>query len=438
MLPPKLAPPPKFKPLRGSGPNRNPGAPTAGAVHIRASVGKGGANAKADVKGVQIALNATPAALGGASQSLAVDGFIGPKTLAAITHFQETWLTVKDSRCDPGGPTLGLLNAMVGVGDALPPGAATANASSGRILKRPGPRPLTDNERRQIADAEMRQFVVDHHHMGLVYRWLLTTLRVVSAAQRHIVRLQALPHGASLPATALGDHERAAFLLMAKTFKLSERKPPEAAAAAALIDTIFRRSTLLVSHRVHRPPIASPAPPQGIQFICLFAYPPADALGYTVEGGLHFQPGPSGHFNAFIKPGQVLPERFERIYLTPMFDDINSDLQRLTMIHELAHNVGGKEGTPSGIDEFATVDRPAVWKALSPFKRLHTADSYGFFATECNIGTDTAVVRCLTTADAVGEWPKVTTSFIAPEPVIAMPPASNPAAAKLQFPADFT
>jgi hypothetical protein len=266
-------------------------------------------------------------------------------------------------------------------------------------------------------------------------------LRVVDAAQRHVTRLQVLAPGASLPASALNDADRRAFLLVAKTFKLHERQPRDAAAAVARVDSILRQSMVLVSQRVHRPPIVSPAPTATSPlFVCLFGHPAhiPPALGYTVAGGLHLGPGPSGSFNPFIVPGQVLPERDSRIYLTPSFDGLNSDLQRLTMIHELAHNVGGKAGSAGEVQELAVVDNQAKYKGLNSFQRLHTADSFAFFATECAIGTMTAIINALTTIDTIGEWPKVTTSFLAPEPVIELPPASNVAAAKFAFPAGFT
>ena len=47
---------------------------------IAASVGKGGANKKADVKLIQAFLNSTPPDEGGPTLLLAEDGLIGPKT----------------------------------------------------------------------------------------------------------------------------------------------------------------------------------------------------------------------------------------------------------------------------------------------------------------------------------------------------------------------
>lgn len=426
--------------LRGGGTAVH--GPVPGAVQIEHSVGKGGVNRRDDARALQIALNAVPESLGGAGESLAVDGLVGPLTIHAIGAFQERWLEVRDARCDPDGPTLALLNAMAGVGDALPPGTAAAAARTPIIAAKPAkhhsPSPA---ELARIQAAELRQFVVEHHHTSIVLRWLFTALRVNDAAERHVRRLRGLAHGATLPASALGDEERCSFLLVAKTFKLHEHAVAAAEAGIRRVDSILRQSMLLINRHIPRPPVVSPAPEtKGPLFVSLFGLPPhvPAALGYTVEGGLHLAPGPSGFFNRFVVPGRVVAERNERIYLPPAFDDINPDLQRLTMIHELAHNVGGSPGQRSGVDEIGTVDRPVKWKGLSSFQRLHTADSFGFFATECNIGTERAVTQSQSTMDAIGEWPKVTASFAAPDPVIALPPSSNPEAAKFNFPAGFT
>ncbi len=443
--------PPRVVVLRGDGAVIH--GPVPGAVTIKGSVGQGGANSREDTKAVQIALNAVPDALGGGGDSLAVDGLVGPLTIGAIKTFQSRWLTILDGRCDPTGPTLGLLNAMPGVGDALPPGTATAAAVSGAPnsvvgakpgkKKKPGP---SAAELTRIRAAEELQFGVDQHHMGIIFHWLIVALRVNDAAQRHVSRLRALGTGGTLPAAALTDEDRSSFLLVAKTFKLHERAVGAAAAGVARVDSILRQSMLLVNqHLPPRPFVVSP-PPDGRKplFVCLFGTPPqaitpvGSVLGYTAVGGLHLQPGPSGFFNPFIKPGVVLPERNDRIYLPPAFGSLNTDLQRLTLLHELAHNVGPAPGQ-GAVGDIANVDQPAKYKALSSTQRLREADSYGFFATECNIGTEHAVERSGSTLDAIGEFPKVTSFFPSPDPVITLPPPGHPQAAQLNgFPGGFS
>ncbi len=103
--------------------------PIPEAVAIRASVGQGGANNSADTRAVQIALNAVPATPGGAGDSLAVDGLVGPLTVGAITRFQNADCRIKGGRCDPRGPTLALLRAGV-----LSEVQADAQSGPGNVL----------------------------------------------------------------------------------------------------------------------------------------------------------------------------------------------------------------------------------------------------------------------------------------------------------------
>lgn len=73
---------------------------------VGASVGVGGSNQAADVKCVQTLLNRVAASEGGPAPLLAVDGWIGPKTVAAIRAFQTARFGWDDGRVDPGGPTI--------------------------------------------------------------------------------------------------------------------------------------------------------------------------------------------------------------------------------------------------------------------------------------------------------------------------------------------
>ena len=77
------------------------------ATGIRSSVGRGGVNARADVSTVQTLLNGKIKQIAPLA-SLAVDGVIGPKTIAAIERYQKTVVgfPVPDGRIDPGGKTI--------------------------------------------------------------------------------------------------------------------------------------------------------------------------------------------------------------------------------------------------------------------------------------------------------------------------------------------
>ena len=79
---------------------------------ITGSVGRGGRNyPAADVMTVQYLLNCVPASQGGPTPELAVDGAVGPKTIAAIERFQRANTGACDGRVDPGGATLHALQA---------------------------------------------------------------------------------------------------------------------------------------------------------------------------------------------------------------------------------------------------------------------------------------------------------------------------------------
>jgi peptidoglycan hydrolase-like protein with peptidoglycan-binding domain len=77
---------------------------------IRSSVGEGGRNIQQDVGIVQYLLNVVRRRSG--AEPLAVDGIVGPKTLAAIREFQQSNSLVVDGRVDPGQATISLLNGM--------------------------------------------------------------------------------------------------------------------------------------------------------------------------------------------------------------------------------------------------------------------------------------------------------------------------------------
>lgn len=83
---------------------------------ITASVGRGGINARADVREVQRALNIWLGREG--RPALPVDGDAGPRTIAAIEEFQARVLGIArpDGRIDPGGRTWRAL-----IVDAPPP-----------------------------------------------------------------------------------------------------------------------------------------------------------------------------------------------------------------------------------------------------------------------------------------------------------------------------
>ncbi len=88
--------------------------PPAPGIAIDGSVGRGGRNLPNDVRTIQAALNNVSSADGGPTLKLAVDGFVGPLTIAAIEKYQTRKLGWADGRIDPDGPTIHALNGQSG------------------------------------------------------------------------------------------------------------------------------------------------------------------------------------------------------------------------------------------------------------------------------------------------------------------------------------
>ncbi len=80
------------------------------AISISASVGSKGANRYDDVVTVQRLLNCVPPLEGGPSPAIAVDGLVGPRTIGAISRFQQHQFGWADGRVDPGQRTITKLN----------------------------------------------------------------------------------------------------------------------------------------------------------------------------------------------------------------------------------------------------------------------------------------------------------------------------------------
>jgi hypothetical protein len=266
-------------------------------------------------------------------------------------------------------------------------------------------------------------------------------LRVTSAASRHVQRLRDLGAG-SLPANERASPERTSFLLVAKHFLLHEARLDQATAALGKIDAVYRRSMLVLNDRLPRQPsdLPAPSPPaRGLLFVCLFLQPRgsvAKAAAYTgAAGGLH-DPGPNGRWIPGQTPGKWVAERREAIYLTPPFDTESSNLQRLVLIHELAHLTGPVDSLPHAILDPAYVYEEPKYQRLPATRRLDNADTWAILALELGIGTHGALTEAQTSANTVPIWPRVNASFVE-EPNFDMPPPGHPAAAGLAFPGGF-
>jgi peptidoglycan hydrolase-like protein with peptidoglycan-binding domain len=71
---------------------------------LKSSVGRSGANQPNDVRIVQTLLNDWRGK--NKRGPIAIDGYVGPETIDAITDFQRTATGIVDGRVDPGGPAI--------------------------------------------------------------------------------------------------------------------------------------------------------------------------------------------------------------------------------------------------------------------------------------------------------------------------------------------
>ena len=85
-------------------------------------VGYGGRNDPQDTRLVQTLLNLVPTARGGPTARLAVDGLVGPRTVAAIQRYQASNTRICDGRIDPAGPTIRALISWLNGAGMLPEG----------------------------------------------------------------------------------------------------------------------------------------------------------------------------------------------------------------------------------------------------------------------------------------------------------------------------
>lgn len=102
---------------------------------IEKSVGRGGTNAKPDVRFVQRMLNNAGMLPG--TPLLMVDGIAGPKTTSSIESYQRRQGLLTDGRVDPSGPTVKrliqafLATLVLGMVYRPPPGSIPEPLSTG-------------------------------------------------------------------------------------------------------------------------------------------------------------------------------------------------------------------------------------------------------------------------------------------------------------------
>ncbi|MGV9938529.1 peptidoglycan-binding domain-containing protein [Streptomyces sp. NPDC003401] len=123
---------------------------------LRQPVGSGGTNSKPDVAYAQLMLNDWRGR-NGVSPLLDVDGSVGPRTIGAITFFQQRVTGIVDGRFDPGGPGVGALES--GHFDSLTSQASVTSSMEQREFEQEEEAPLLES----LAEA-------GRDHLSSVYR----------------------------------------------------------------------------------------------------------------------------------------------------------------------------------------------------------------------------------------------------------------------------
>ena len=294
-------------------------------VTIRAAVGAGSPprcmNFADDVRTIQSALNRFTPLNGGPEPSLVVDGICGPKTRAAIYHFQEKWdlkpknWKVPDGIVDPDGPTIARLRQ----------GAGSLPSLAAEFMSR------------------IPQVVVV----------LMKASRCVSTARLFLERRNAPAAGLLTALSSIGEADAAK---VERHFHV--KQTGNALARVAEIETMFLNMLTAVGFVPQGLVLAANGPPSMAQGSFMF----------TFAGGYHLR-GINDTFEG-IPVGSI--------YLCPKARTLAPDGFTYAMIHELAHFTGP---TVNGITDHAYFHKDQQrYRALTANLAFRNADSYSQFA----------------------------------------------------------
>jgi len=287
-------------------------------------------NLSEDVLTIQKALNRFGPQLGGPSPKLVVDGLIGRLTIGAIEKFQTRQLGSTDSKIDPGRQTIIRINEL-----------------------------------------ELAIFVVvKPETIEKIYKQLMPDVRrcVVAADAALLAASRALvaPPGGVNPGAA-------SLALVNRHFKLDRN--PRPAAAMDFVRGIVRNMLALVNRNsgTERTFVAAPG---------RFNFAKAQVSGVlalTFSNGVALR----GFEKGKAQDGSDILLPRDKILITVPFNRATRDLQIITLIHEMAHYLGGPDGAPNGIDDPPSrSSAPEEIAKLPPTRMPLIAENYGTFAFE--------------------------------------------------------
>lgn len=299
-------------------------------IRIDQPVGQGfkAKNLSPDLRTIQEALNKVSIAQGGPKVPLVVDGKIGPKTNKAITDFQLKHFGIKgaDGLIEPGKQTINRLNQLLFSTLPIDPGL----------------------------EAQIAAKLVSH--LDLV-------ARAIHASQANLMIAMSSAGGFDLGRTAANTR-------VDRHFALGTLKPAQRDKALRDILGVY----ILYANALLMPAFF------GALGAGAFVTDP------TGDPRIAFAFG-----NGFFRKGEIDPDRkipLDRIYLgrRAFFALTDSEFCAFIMLHEMAHFVGFPDKTFIG-DNGRGWFTDSTIAALNADQRLHNADCYAGYATECRTGS---------------------------------------------------
>lgn len=297
--------------------------PNSEYVMLRQGVGKGGRNLPAEVTDLQKALNKLPAAKGGTTTAISENGVVDDDLIQAILLFKS-----------------------VNVPEDKQP-----------LMKHPMRATILLNEL-LLAD---KQLVKSNSEILPKLRSLIQDAEDCIKAALMNIDLANASQMATLPGSAPGAGMR----LLKRHFHIDQM--PNQRQAMDFVSLIYGRM---------RQVFQRPGNLWG-SFVLDFDPTPPQAgwLAFTTAGGF-FR---AGEFDG--------TRRSDTIYLCELLRLSTREGAIQTIVHELAHFCGPKDGEIIGDIAYGMPDAPKMQR-LMPYQRLHNAESYSNFAFECKYGRD--------------------------------------------------
>ena len=281
---------------------------------------------------MQAFLNSTPPEDGGPAFLLAEDGMIGPKTQAAIDKFQKKVLRQPDGRIDPHGPTIKALTTFICDSASVPAGRLGLDGRPGQAAGTPSKAPTPPQTGAQMV-AEGKQILknLERSLMSLRFRLLHQTPTTMAWLNKHF-------ETAKVKVTS-NDASKLLGIVSAIHFQVSR---------------------------------ANAFGAQGIDSIIMFD-PKADpgVIAWTVRGGDKLS---TKQFQIYVEKGVNIKAPGHTVFLGPIFTNQPAPIEKQwTVIHEMCHFVGPRDGTGLEINDNAYAFQ-GHFLTIGKFFKLHNAE----------------------------------------------------------------